>query len=174
MKSNVLESLPMFLAHSLALELDSSDRLREFSDMMARHNQPALSALFNELASLSDLHASEIEAICSGHNLPPLQPWEYEWPDLESPETSAYGVVRYDMQPREALELMLKQENGAAEFYGDIARRTLNPTIRELATEFEEEEQQHAHMLTWRLEQMDAANQSPPPAPDIDPPQQLD
>lgn len=32
--------------------------------------------------------ALEIAAICEGHSLPQLKPWEFTWPDEEPPETS--------------------------------------------------------------------------------------
>ena len=174
MNPQLLNSLPLFLAHSLALELDSSVRLREFADMVAQHNQPSLSALFNELASLSDLHAAEVEAICSARNLPKLHPWEYYWPGNEPPETSSYEQVSYEMRPLQALQLMLRQEHAAADFYSQVAAETENPEIRQFAVEFAEEEQQHAHMLGRRLKQVQASQNPAPPAPDIDPPKNLD
>lgn len=174
MNRDILNNLSLFLAHSLTLEQESAQRLREFADTMSHHHQPALARLFLELAEYSDLHAQEVQAICSAHQLPELKPWEYHWPAEEPPETCDYGRARYDMQPRQALRLMLEQEMNAEKFYADIAEHANDSEVARFATEFAEEERQHAHMLEQRLTRLEATSDRVEPLPDIDPPHQPD
>jgi rubrerythrin len=173
MKRDVLSDLPLFLAHSLELEQESAERLREFADTMRHHQQAELAALFDELAAFSDLHTQEIAAVCEGIELPRLKPWEFKWPDNEAPETSAYADLHYEMQPEEALRLMAAQEGAAADFYADVAARSPDPEIVKHAAEFAKEERQHAALLHERLAALQAsARDAAQPAPDIDPPHQ--
>ena len=166
-----VNDLATFLAHSLALERESAERLREFANTMRGHNQHELADTFEQLAGYSDLHAAEVETICGDRKLPVMQAWEFAWPDLEAPETCQYDNVRYDMSKQEAIEILLAQEEASAAFYSDVARRTRDEAIRDFARAFAAEEQEHARALTqWmaRVEQ-DGAR-----VPDIDPPNLID
>ena len=174
MNNDLITDLSLFLAHSLELEQESAERLREFADTMRHHRQQALAALFDELATYSDLHAQEVAAICASHDLPRLKPWEFAWPDEEPPETGAYADLRYEMQPETALGLMIRQETAAADFYADVAARSTDPEIVKYAAEFAAEEREHARLLQARLTTLQREGNTAPPAPDIDPPHQPD
>tara|TARA_R110002110_G_scaffold111137_2_gene276819 strand:+ start:14323 stop:14850 length:528 start_codon:yes stop_codon:yes gene_type:complete len=170
---DLISDLPLFLAHSLELERESAERLREFADTMRHHQQHALAQLFAELAGYSDLHAQEIAAICEGHKLPRLKAWEFTWPGDEPPETSAYAGLRYEMQPQTALRLMIDQENAAADFYAAVAAQSSDAEIVKHAAEFAQEEREHASLLQARLAALqETGSDTAAPAPDIDPPQQ--
>ena len=173
MTRELITNLPLFLAHSLELEQESAERLREFADTMRHHQQGELAALFDELAAFSDLHTQEIAAVCEGIDLPRLNPWEFVWPGTEAPETSGYASLRYEMQPEEALRLMAAQEGAAADFYADVAARSPDPEIVKHAAEFAREEREHEALLLERLATLQAsATLAAQPAPDIDPPHQ--
>ncbi len=175
MTNELVSDLRLFLAHSLELEQESAERLREFADTMRHHQQRALAELFDELATYSDLHAREVAAICEGHSLPHLKPWEFTWPDEEPPETGAYARLRYEMRPETALRLMIEQESAAADFYADVAARSADPEIVKYAAEFAAEEREHASLLQARLAALQQeGSAAPAPAPDIDPPHQPD
>ena len=170
MNYDPLSDLSVFLAYSLELEQESAERLREFAGIMEAHHQDTLARTFTELAVYSDRHAAEVARICSSHNLPALKPWEFDWPGDEPPETSGYDAVSYEMTVRQALEAMLEQEQGSAEFYADVAIRTTNAEIREYAMNFAAEEREHARALEQWLKKL-GDDRSPP---DIDPPQVVD
>lgn len=173
MNKDLISDLPLFLAHSLELERESAERLREFADTMRHHQQQALADLFAELAGYSDLHAREIAAICEGHSLPRLKAWEFTWPDAEPPETSAYASLRYEMLPETALGLMIEQESAAADFYAAVAAQSADTEIVKHASEFAEEEREHARLLQARLAALqETGSDAAAPAPDIDPPHQ--
>ena len=153
MNQDLISDLPLFLAHSLELERESAERLREFADTMRHHQQHALAQLFAELAGYSDLHAQEIAAICEGHKLPRLKAWEFTWPGEEPP--------------------MIDQENAAADFYAAVAAQSSDAEIVKHAAAFAQEEREHASLLQARLAALqETGSDAAAPAPDIDPPQQ--
>lgn len=172
MTPNPLEQLPVFLAYSLYLEQESAERLHELADVMLRHNRQELHSLLVKLALYSEQHADEVQAICGDTPLPELHPWEYEWPDMEPPETAGYDSLSYETTTRELLELALQLEQNAADFYDGIASHSTNKEITHHAREFAAEEREHAAALEAWLEKLppDAANQpidiDPPSAPD--------
>jgi bacterioferritin (cytochrome b1) len=165
---NPLEQLPVFLAYSLYLEQESAERLRELADIMLQHNRQELHGLLVKLAFYSEQHADEVQTICGDTPLPKLHPWEYEWPDLESPETAAFDSLGYETTTRELLELALELEQKAATFYADIANRSTNKDVADHAREFAAEEREHAAALQVWLDKLppESADRSI----DIDPP----
>lgn len=158
MSDQLASDLGLFLAHSLELEAESAERLREVGEVMRAHRQLELAALFDELAHHSDKHCDEVRAICDAHELPELTAWEYDWPDAEPPETAAFHVVNYDSSSREALEAMITLETNARDFYASVAHLTEDATIRSYATTFAEEEAQHAQLLQARLAALPAGS----------------
>lgn len=171
MKHDPLTELPAFLAYSLELEKESAERLREFSAIMRTHNQHELAETFERLAHYSDKHAAEVEAICGDRELPEIPAWEFDWPGAEPPETCRYESLGYDMSVRQALEAMLAQERDSAAFYQSVADRSGNDEIRDYAAQFAQEEREHAAALESWLGKLDEGTA---PAPDIDPPREID
>lgn len=151
MTDQLTSDLGFFLAHSLELESESAERLREVAHVMHAHRQEPLAALFEELAVHSDQHAAEVRAICDEHDLPELTAWEYDWPANEPPETAAYDTVSYESSPREALQAMITLETNARDFYQSVADMTQDETIRKYAALFATEEAEHARLLEARL-----------------------
>lgn len=151
-----LNDLATFLAYSLVLELESAERLRELAEAMAQHHKPDIEELLLQLAAYSDKHGSEVQAICGDTPLPDLKPWEFEWPGAEPPETFDYAALRYEMTPRQLLEVALALEHNTADFYADIARRSTDDDIRLHADNFASEELNHAEALESWLQRLPA------------------
>jgi len=164
-----LTDLNTFLSYSLTLEEESADRLREAAEMMETHFLPDLEKLFMELADHSAKHCQEIKQICENRALPKIDPWDFDWPDAEAPETWDYAAIRYTMTAREILTNMLKVEQSAADFYQGIATQSSDPDITAYAREFANEERSHAASLEGWLRRLPPDK---PQVPDIDPPQE--
>lgn len=160
----------VFLAHSVALEQEATERLYELADTLEIHNNRSLSSLLRELAAYSEQHARQVAGLCQGHSLPGLRAWEYAWPQDESPEVFHYSQVHYLLQAEQALQVALEVEQNAAAFYRDVAARTHNPQIQRWALLFAGEEEEHVRKLQARLLQVNAG-QSPRDHTDFDPPQ---
>ncbi|MEE2733481.1 MAG: ferritin family protein [Pseudomonadota bacterium] len=167
MTTALYEDELLFLAHSVTLEQEAAERLYELADTLEVHNNRPLHTLFLELAQLSERHASDVLAHCQGRQLPALQAWEYSWPDAESPESFQYSQVHYLMSAEQALQVALEVEQNTLGFYSDVARRTTQPSLRQLAEGFAREESEHVKAVQARLQalQCPALNNL-----DLDPP----
>ena len=142
---NLLADLPAFLAYSLELEKEAAERLRQFAARMEVHEEPALAATFDRLAAFSEQHAQEVQDICKNRDIPLCAAGGLT--DEIVPETTESLQADTAMTVREAVAAMLTQEGASADFYADVARRTVTPEIREFALEFAEEENEHARAL---------------------------
>ncbi|MBE9538148.1 MAG: ferritin family protein [Proteobacteria bacterium] len=162
------KSMEVFLAHAVALEREAVEQLREVAHMMEVHNNQGLYELFSELAGYGLEHAEAIEALARDRELPSFKPWEYEWPDDESPETGDTSDLHYQMTPQQALNLALSSERKAQHFYRDIAEYGETDKIRALAREFAEEEAEHVQLIEDKLK--NTADVGADWAADLDPP----
>ncbi|WP_440997034.1 ferritin-like domain-containing protein [Arhodomonas sp. SL1] len=143
-----MESVAFFLAHAVTLEEDAADRYDELADALEVHNNPDVVDLFRKMAHYSRLHLAEARERAEAEGgLPKLKPWEYEWPGDESPESGAIEASHYLMTPAHALRLAHEAETRAHRFYAACAAGTENPSLRELAEAFAEEEAGHAREL---------------------------
>jgi len=171
MSMDPASDLSVFLAYSLELERESAERLREGAVIMRAHGQRSAAALLEQLSIYSDRHAEEIAEICEAHALPTLKPWDFVWPDAEPPETCDYASMRYSMSDKEVLESMLGLEERTAHFYRSVGCRSEKSDVQQYAEQFAEEELSHAQALRSMIA---ALSTGVHPAPDIDPPREID
>ena len=144
---NLISDLPVFLAYSLELEKEAAERLSQFSSIMEKNKQPDLAETFKRLAKFSEDHANEVANICKKRSIPLSPASNFDAAEQESPETFQYDDAGFSMTTREAVETMLTQEKASADFYAEVANRTVNPEIREFALTFAREEREHAEAL---------------------------
>ena len=168
-----MKTLEVFLAHAVTVEDEAAQRYDELADVMDVHHNDEVAALFRRMAGYSRRHLAEAtERAESAGGLPDLKPWEYEWGTGESPESGPIGDSHYLMTPHHALQLAMKAERGARDFYAGIAAHAEDPNIRAAAEEFAEEEAEHVAELKRWLERY------PEPKPgwdeDLDPPVSVD
>jgi len=161
-------NLDTFLAYSIALEEEAAGRHDELADMLDVHNNPGVAATFRKLAHYSRLHAQEIREHSKGRSLPVIAPWDFDWEDMEGPETADLGAVNYLMNTAHALKIAMGNEQRAHDFYFNISQHSKDPEVQALAAEFAEEEKEHLDLLKmW----MDSSPESPDEeAYDPDPP----
>ncbi|TVQ33785.1 MAG: rubrerythrin [Wenzhouxiangella sp.] len=168
------ENLGSFLAHAVVLEDEAAQRYDELAEAMRQHNNPEVTDLFERMAGYSRLHRAEATDLAERYagGLPALKPWEFNWPGMESPESASMEGSHYLMTAHHALKLALGAERSAQAFYAGVAAAATTDRIRELATEFAEEEADHARQLIDWLERV------PPPDPgwdeDLDPPVEVE
>lgn len=153
----VIATLDELLAHARELELEAVARYQELADQMIAHNQPKLAALFQHMAQVEGLHVAKVRDLAADRILPPIAPWDYRWPTLESPESVPIGQERYRMTPRQALELVLAGEERAHSFFASVAAASPDPAARQTAAELAEEERQHAELLREWLDRYPVA-----------------
>ncbi len=165
---NEISSLSELLTHAYAIEEDAIDRYHMLGDQMEVHNNHELAKLFRDLAGHEEKHAAEIKARAETIGLMNLKSSEYKWPDTEGPELAALDEAHYRMTPWHALQMALKAETRAFEFFDHIVNTVTDPEIKKWAEEFREEEAEHVTLVERLLEK----NPEPPAgwADDDDPP----
>lgn len=155
-----MTDLPTFLAYSVALEEESAERHDELADMLDVHHNSEVAETFRKLAHYSRLHAAEIREHSSGHELPKIAPWEFEWDGMEAPETADIADVNYLMNTAHALKIALGNEQRAHDFYREISQHSPAAEVRALAAEFAEEELEHLELLQeWQARIGDSADE---------------
>ena len=161
-----IKDLDTFLAYSIALEEEAADRHDELADMLDVHNNPGVAATFRKLAHYSRLHAQEIREHGKDRILPVIAPWDFDWEDMEGPETADIGAVNYLMNTAHALQIAMGNEKRAHDFYFEISQQSQVEDIRAMAAEFAEEEKEHLELLKQWIERTDESTKEQPYDPD--------
>lgn len=142
-----IETLEDLLAHSMTMESEAAERYREVADTMDVHNNPEVAKLFRLLAGYADKHAAEMEERSKDMTLPHIAPWDFVWEDGDSPEAADIYQTHYKMTPHHVIQLALKVEMGARDFYAKIANDSTNHDVKAMAAEFADEESEHVALL---------------------------
>jgi len=151
-KRRVVRSAPTtaglgdFMKQAYAMELEAATRYAEFADQMEVANNREVSALFRKLAGIEKLHANKILEQM-GWKTPPADVAPFRWEGLEGPETGEHNDLHYLMQPYHALQIALRNEEHAAQFFASIARRALPRAVLDAAREMAEEEREHVALV---------------------------
>jgi len=161
-KQPTFTDLRDLLAHAYAIEVDAIDRYNLLADQMEVANSDELAALFRKLASHEEHHAREILERAGDMELPQLKLSEQKWTDAESPEAAAMEDAHYLMTPWHALQMALKAEQRAFDFFDRIVNTTTDNDVRKWAEEFREEEAEHVRLVE------DLLKRYPAPDPDWD------
>jgi rubrerythrin len=155
-------TLEEFMRQAYALERDAVERYTEFADAMETHNNREVAAMFRTMAGYEAKHAEQIMAEM-GWTEPPAPPEAgFGWGAFEAPETVPIDEVHYLMQPWHALQLALAAEQRAEAFFGELARATMNDSVRKAALEMQSEEQEHVGLVRAWMAKV------PQPDPDWD------
>jgi rubrerythrin len=155
-----IESAAELLAHAHRIEADAAERYGLLAEQMETHNNPDVAKLFRKLEWVEGLHADKIRDRAGETPLPALGPLDGKWPGDDSPEAVDLGEAHYLMTPFHALQMALKAEQNAFAFYDRLAQSATDPEIRQLATEFAEEEREHVDLVLKELKKY------PPPDKD--------
>jgi len=168
MLAGEISSVAEFLAHALEMEVESAERYRELADNMEVHNNPQVATLFRRLAVEGDAHVEQVTRRCASIELPNIAPWAFKWTSPDGPESPAMEDLHYLMSRRQALELALHNEVRGLAFYIQVADRSLDAEVRQLAGEMAREEHAHVAMLE-NLLRREVDNELASPG-DLDPP----
>ncbi|TGD71756.1 rubrerythrin [Mangrovimicrobium sediminis] len=145
------EELARFLAHSVEMESEARACYLALAERMRSHKNTSVAEFFDRMARESQLHLEEVSEIGAGMDLPLLNDDEFDWPEGESPESSASGQATPNMSLREAILLALENERAAKKFYGSFAEISSDTETRRVAAQFAAEEASHAEQLVKRL-----------------------
>jgi predicted transcriptional regulator len=145
-----LQTVEVFLAHTIRLEQEAARRFEQLADAMQTVGNREVSQLFKRLAHFSRLHLAEATARAGFRDVPALGAMDFEWPNIESPETAAIWAADPFIGCEQALQVALEAESAGLGYYQGILNSTDDPEIRRFAQEFVVEEGQHvAELERW-------------------------
>ena len=145
-----MDSVEEFLAYAIKLEQEAMLRFGELADAMDSCGNSEVGKLFRRLSDYSKLHLADAMARGGFREIPAKKPGDFEWPDMESPETAAIWAADPLIGRDQALEIALAAETSGYEFYKSIYETANDPEIKVLAKEFVIEESEHvAELQKW-------------------------
>ena len=115
-------TLPVFLAHAIALEHEAAERYLELADMMEAHRNDEVSALFRDMHRFSLMHRDAIADRVGTVELPQLRSWEYRW--RTPPEMGDDDAFDYMLDAYHALSYARENEARAMQYYRSVAQET--------------------------------------------------
>jgi rubrerythrin len=142
-----MESVEEFLAYAIKLEQEAALRFGQLADAMATAENREVMELFRRLSEYSQLHLADARARAGFRELPVLRSRDFNWPDIESPETAAIWAADPMIGREQALQVALEAERAGLAYYQSILDSTQDPEIRAMAKEFVEEETMHVREL---------------------------
>ncbi len=157
------------LAHALAIETAATERYEELADQMEVHNNPEVAELFRKMAAIEGKHVDHVNTISAGFELPHIAPWDFCWKGMDSPEEAQPDDVHYLMTPHQAIQLALRCERQAVEFFAGLAAQVEDEEVATLARRLGREEEEHVALLEQWLARLpepagDWAEDPDPPA----------
>ncbi len=143
------------LVHALVLETEAVDGYEALADQMEVHNNPEVAAFFRKMAEIEGKHLATVEQLCCDTELPHIPPWDMAWADDESPEGHKHDDgVHYLMTPYHAIQLAIRGEQRAADFFARVADSASAPDdVRQLARELAKDEIAHVELLKKWLQE---------------------
>lgn len=146
-KGEPLNTVEEFLSYAVKLEEEAALRFGELADVMQSCGNGDVAGLFRRLSDYSRLHLADARSRSMFRDMPELKAEEYEWPDLESPETAGIWAADPFIGRGQALEIARDAEEASLRYYKSIFETTDDPEIRILAKEFFEEETEHVREI---------------------------
>jgi rubrerythrin len=155
------------MSRAYAMELEATERYAQFAEQLDTHNNREVAQLFRRLAQIEGLHAKRILEEMRWPSVPALPP-AFAWESAEAPETAPFDALHYLMRPWHALEIALRCELQAVQYFDGIAAAAVPERVRAAAKEMAEEEREHVALIKEWMKKV------PRPAPgwdeDPDPP----
>ena len=164
-ESGPITTINDFLMHAYVIEQEATERYQNLAYQMDMHNNEEAAGLFRKLADAEAKHLAAIKSRLKGQEAKPRESWDYQWHGEESPEAADFQDAHYLMTAYHALEIALKGEERALEFFDTLAKKNPDQAIRQIAAEFADEERAHVGLVKEAL----AATLQTPPDWDDDP-----
>ena len=142
-----------FMARAYTMELEATERYAQFAEQLDTHNNREVANLFRKLAQVEALHAKRILEEMGWPSMPTL-PVAYAWESSEAPETAAFDELHYLMQPWHALEIALRCELQAQQYFEGIAASRVPRRVRTTALEMAGEEREHVGLIQQWLKRV--------------------
>lgn len=145
---------------AILIEEEAKDRYEELASQMELHRTPEAAAFFRQMIRNEAKHEEELASrrqILFGDSAPRVD--RAMLFDVEAPD---YDEARAFMSPRRAMEVALRAERKAHDFFDAALPRIKDPEVRALFEELRTEEVEHQQMV---LAQMAKLPEGPEPDP---------
>ena len=141
-----ISSLADLLAIAYQIEADAVERYVLLAEQMEVHNNTELAAVFRDLARAEGIHAEEIRRQAGDLDVVAHARTIAKWRKGESPEEADLGDAHYLMTPWHALKMALACEQRALAYFIEVVDSAKDPKIKDMASEFVEEEAEHVNL----------------------------
>jgi erythrin-vacuolar iron transport family protein len=144
---------------AILVEEEAQERYLEFVDQMEKHHTPQAAEFFRSMARNEQKHGDELRAKRRSlfGDVPRKVKRSMLW-DVEAPD---YDEPRAFMSARQAMEVALRAEKKAHEFFVRALPQVSHPEVKALFQELRDEEVLHQSLVR-------EAMRSLPPGPDPD------
>lgn len=140
-------------ALDLAITIEEEAQLR-YTEFAARVTDPAAAAFFREMVVNESKHRRQLEArrhVMFRHEPPRLDTSLLD--DVEAPDPDEVADA---ISPREAMEVALRAEVRAWEFYDQALPHIADPDVKAFFAELRDEEVEHQALLKEKLARLGA------------------
>lgn len=124
-----MESVETFLAYAIRVEEEAALRFGQLADAMESCGNREVGGLFRRLSDYSRLHLADAKARSGFRDIPKMSSDDFEWPDLESPETAAIWAADPFIGRSDALEIALAAEQAGYDYYKKFSTRRTIPRL---------------------------------------------
>lgn len=152
------------LDFAVIVEEEAKDRYEELADQMEIHHNEAAARFFRLMFDVETKHQSQLaEQRKSLFGADPAAVTRDMIFDIEAPE---YDDARANMTERQALQVALRAEEKAYEFFGKALEQVQDPKVRELFAHLRDEELEHQRLVQKKIDKL--IREQAPSKPDPD------
>jgi erythrin-vacuolar iron transport family protein len=153
-------SLQDALDLAILMEEEACQRYQEFTSQVGAGRYPGDAAdMFKSMSAAEAKHRGQLQERRNAlFGSAPSRLTADMLDDVEAPDR---GAPRVFMSGRQAMEVALRAEEKARDFFADALKRVEDPQVRKLFEELRGEEEQHATYVRQILQKL-------PPGPDVE------
>jgi rubrerythrin len=150
---------------AILIEEEAQDRYEEFAEQLETYHTPDAAAFFRFMAANEAKHGQELLSRRRARfgETPAAVDRDMFW-DVEAP---AYETARAFMSPRQALDVALRSEIKAYEYFDGAIPHLKDPEVKALFEELRREETEHQDLVKKELDKL-------PPDDGLDPEEFVD
>jgi len=144
---------------ALSIEEEAKERYEQFAKITGGRYEGDAADMFRQMAGYEAKHWAELDR--KRRELFGDAPRRITPDQLDDVEAPDRGQPRTFMSARQALDVALRAEMKAYDFFDEALKEVKDPAVRALFEELREEEKQHVKLVGARLTKL-------PPGPDVE------
>jgi len=144
---------------ALSIEEEAKERYEQFAKITGGRYEGDAADMFRQMAGYEAKHWAELDR--KRREMFGDAPRRITPDQLDDAEAPDRGQPRTFMSARQALDVALRAEMKAYDFFDEALKEVKDPAVRSLFEELREEEKQHVKLVGARLTKL-------PPGPDVE------